>query len=93
MFNTIYTIFYHGNLKLPFEALFLEISTGWSQIAPLTRFRSSSEDAKLLYYWLSSVDGWSTSTSLTVTKFPPLGTIQLFLLGDRFVNVFPDSNQ
>lgn len=47
----------------------------------------------MLYYWVSSADGRGTSTSLTVTKFAPLGTIELFLLGDRFVNVFPDSNE
>jgi len=47
----------------------------------------------MLYYWVSSADKWSASTSLTVTDFAPLGTIELFLLGGRFVNVFPDSNQ
>lgn len=47
----------------------------------------------MLYWWVSSADEWSHSTPLTLTKFAPLGTIELLLLGDGFVNVFPDSDQ
>lgn len=47
----------------------------------------------MLYWWMSSADEWSHSMPLPVTKFAPLGTIELLLLGNGFVNVFTDSNQ
>lgn len=32
----------------------------------------------MLYSWVSLADEWSISTSLTVTKFTPFGTFELF---------------